>query len=196
LPMDPNSPTRTLGVGQRILLAVACQLWLWVNLFSQESEFEAIAVSIVQIVTVVLISLRLRHMPGIKDRWVRVVILLVVLLVAAVDLTIAGRELAGLSLWFSTAKLVPVAGLLALAAVIYCFFKAPTRMMLLLYTVSFVAGMRAVALMVSAQGSSPVGNFGTLRSTEAVVSMIYPIWFIFKGHYTPAPATEGTIEQK
>jgi hypothetical protein len=194
--MDPNSPTRTLGVGQRILLAVACQLWLWVNLFSQESEFEAIAVSIVQIVTVVLISLRLRHMTGIKDRWIRVVILLVVLLVAAVDLTIAGRELAGLSLWFSTAKLVPVAGLLALAGVVYCFFKAPTRLMLLLYTVSFVAGMRAVALMLSAQSSSEVGNFGTLTIVEAVGSTIYPLVFIFRGHYTPAPETEGTIEQK
>jgi hypothetical protein len=190
-----ETPTRTLGLSQRILLAVACQLWLWVNLFSQESEFEAIAVSIVQIAAVVLISLRLRHMTGINDRWIRVVILLVVLLVAAVDLTIAGRELAGLSLWFSTAKLVPVAGLLALAGVIYCFFKAPTRMMLLLYTVSFVAGMRAVALMISAQSSSQAGNFGTLGITEAVVSMIYPIWFIFRGHYTPAPGTEGTIER-
>ncbi len=131
-------------------------------------------------------------MTGIKDRWIRVVILLVVLLVAAVDLTIAGRELAGLSLWFSTAKLVPVAGLLALAGAIYCFFKAPTRLMLLLYTVSFVAGMRAVALMLSAQVSPEVGNFGTLRIVEAVASMIYPIWFIFRGHYTPLPDTEAT----
>ena len=190
--MDLETSPRTLGINQRILLAVACQLWLWVNLFSQASEFEAIAVSIVQIAAVVLISFRLRHMTGIKDRWIRVVILLVVLLVAAVDLTIAGRELAGLSLWFSTAKLVPVAGLLALAGAIYCFFKAPTRLMLLLYTVSFVAGMRAVALMLSAQVSPEVWNFGTLRIVEAVASMIYPIWFIFRGHYTPLPDTEAT----
>jgi hypothetical protein len=194
--MDPGTPTRTLRISQRIFLAVACQLWLWVNLFSQESEFEAIAVSIVQILTVVLISLRLRHMTGIKDRWIRVVILLVVLLVAAVDLTIAGRELAGLSLWFSTAKLVPLAALLALAGVIYCFFKGPTRMMLLLYTVSFVAGMRAVALMLSAQNTSEVENFGSLRIVEAVFSMIYPLVFIFRGHYTPQPGMETTIERK
>jgi hypothetical protein len=193
--MDPGSP-RTLGLSQRIFLAIACQLWLWVNLFSQGSEFEAIAVSIVQLAAVVLITLRLRHMTSINDRWVRVVILLVVLLVAAVDLTIAGRELAGISLWFSTAKLVPVAGVLAFAGVIYCFFKAPTRIMLLLYTVSFVAGMRAIALMLSAQGGSDTGNFGTLTIVEAVASMIYPLVFIFKGHYTPTPGTEATPERK
>jgi hypothetical protein len=192
--MDPGAP-KTLGLGQRFFLAIACQLWLWVNLFSQESEFEAIAVSVVQLAAVVLITLRLRHMTSINDRWVRVVILLVVLLVAAVDLTIAGRELAGISLWFSTAKLVPVAGVLAFAGVIYCFFKAPTRIMLLLYTVSFVAGMRAIALMLAAQGSD-TGNFGTLTIVEAVASMSYPLVFIFKGHYTPTPGTEVTPERK
>ena len=175
-------------------MAVACQLWLWVNLFSQGSEFEAIAVSIVQLGAVLLISLRLRHMTAINDRWVRIVILLVVLLVAAVDLTIAGRELAGLSIWFSTAKLVPVTGVLAFAGAVYCFFKAPTRMMLLLYTVSFVAGMRAIALMISAQASDS-GNFGTLTIVEAVASTIYPLVFIFKGHYTPTPRTEVPIER-
>src|ERR1700747_2769475 len=107
--MDPGAP-RTLGIGQRIFLAIACQLWLWVNLFSQTSEFEAIAVSIVQLAAVLLIALRLRHMTAINDRWVRVVILLVVLVVAAVDLTIAGRELAGISLWFRKRKLLPVGG--------------------------------------------------------------------------------------
>ena len=189
--MDPGAP-RTLGIGQRIFLAFACQLWLWVNLFSQASEFEAIAVSIVQLVAVVLISFRLRHMRSINDRWVRVVILLVVLLVAAVDLTIAGKELAGFSLWFSTRKLVPVAGVLAFAGAIYCFFKAPTRIMLLLYTVSFVAGMRAIALMLAAQGNAETGNAGTLTIVEAVASMIYPIVFIFKGHYTPMPEPDQT----
>ena len=193
--MDPGAH-RTLGLGQRIFLAVACQLWLWVNLFSQASEFEAIAVSIVQLIAVVLIALRLRHMTTINDWWVRVVILLVVLLVAAVDLTIAGRELAGISLWFSTAKLVPVAAVLAFVGVVYCFFKAPTRIMLLLYTVSFVAGMRAIALMLSARGSSGTGDFGTLTIVEAVASMIYPLVFIFKGHYTPTPDTDATAEQK
>ena len=192
--MDPGAPARTLGISQRIFLAIACQLWLWVNLFSQASEFEAIAVSIVQLIAVLLISLRLRHMPAINDRWVRVVILVVVLLVAAVDLTIAGKELAGFSLWFSTRKLVPVAGLLAFAGAIYCFFKAPTRIMLLLYTVSFVAGMRSIALMLSAQASSETGNFETLTIVEAVASMIYPLVFVFKGHYTPVP--EATTDGK
>ena len=194
--MDPGPPARTLGIGQRFFLAIACQLWLWVNLFSQTSEFEAIAVSIVQLMAVVLITLRLRHMKSINDRWVRVVILLVVLLVAAVDLTIAGRELAGISLWFSTRKLFPVAGFLAFVGAIYCFFKAPTRIMLLLYTVSFVAGMRAIALMLAAQGSSETGNFETLTIVEAVVSMIYPLVFIFRGHYTPEPSTEVPFEPK
>ena len=194
--MEPGAPARTLGIGQRFFLAIACQLWLWVNLFSEASEFEAIAVSIVQLVAVVLISFRLRHMPSINDRWVRIVILLVVLLVAAVDLTIAGKELAGFSLWFSTRKLVPVAGLLAFAGAIYCFFKAPTRIMLLLYTVSFVAGMRAIALMLFAEGSSETGNFGTLTIVEAVVSMIYPLVFIFRGHYTPIPEPEATTDGK
>jgi hypothetical protein len=194
--MDPGPPARTLGIGQRIFLAIACQLWLWVNLFSQTSEFEAIAVSVVQLAAVLLIALRLRHMTAINDRWVRVVILLVVLVVAAVDLTIAGRELAGISLWFSTRKLVPVAGVLAFVGAIYCFFKAPTRIMLLLYTVSFVAGMRAIALILAAQGSSEPGNFETLTIVEAVVSMIYPLAFIFRGHYTPQPGPAATTEQK
>jgi hypothetical protein len=194
--MDPAAPARTLGIGQRIFLAFACQLWLWVNLFSQASEFEAIAVSIVQLVAVLLIALRLRHMRAINDRWVRIVILVVVLVVAAVDLTIAGKELAGFSLWFSTRKLVPVAGLLAFAGAIYCFFKAPTRIMLLLYTVSFVAGMRSIALMLSAQASSEAGNFGTPTIVEAGVSMIYPLVFIFRGHYTPMPKPEATDEAR
>jgi hypothetical protein len=194
--MDPDAPTRTLGISQRIFLAIACQLWLWVNLFSQATEFEAIAVSLVQLVAVVLIAFRLRHMRAINDRWVRVVILIVVLLVAAVDLTIAGRKLTGLSLWFSTRKLVPVAGVLAFAGVIYCFFKAPTRIMLLLYTVSFVAGMRAIALMIAAQAEPEAGNFGALTLAEAVASMIYPLVFIFRGHYTPGPATDTSLEPK
>jgi hypothetical protein len=194
--MDGGTPPRTLRLGQRFLLAVACQLWLWVNLFSQDSEFEAITVSLVQLAAVVLIALRLRHMKGLKDRWIRVGILVVVLLVAALDLTIAGRELAGLSVWFSTAKLVPVAAVLALAGVIYCFFKPPTRMTLLLYTVSFVAGMRALALILSGQGNSEAEPFGTVTIIEAIVSMIYPIVFVFKGRFSPVAPTEGVVENK
>jgi hypothetical protein len=192
--MDPDAPTRTLGISQRIFLAIACQLWLWVNLFLQASEYEAIAVSIVQLVAVVLIAFRLRHMRSINDRWVRVGILIVVLLVAAVDLTIAGRKLTGLSLWFSTRKLVPEAGVLAFAGVIYCFFKAPTRIMLLLYTVSFVAGMRAIALMLAAQAEPDAANFSTLTLVEAIASMIYPVVFIFRGHYTPEAMHDAPIE--
>jgi hypothetical protein len=183
--MDSVTPRRTLGIRQRIFLAVACQLWLWANLFSQDSEVEAITVSLVQLVAVVLISLRLRHMRALNDHWVRIAILVVVLLVAAVDLTIAGRELAGLSVWFSIAKLVPVAAVLAFASVIYCFFKAPTRMTLLLYTVSFVAGMRAVTLMLEGQGSAEQGNLGPVTIVEAVVSAIYPLVFLFRGRFSP-----------
>ena len=40
------------------------------------------------------------------------------------------------------------------------------------------------------------GNIGTLTIVEAVVSMIYPIAFIFRGHYTPQPAPAATTEQK
>ena len=182
--MSGETPPRTLGLGQRILLAVACQLWLWANLFAPRSEFESIAVSLVQLAAVVLISLRLRHMTSINDRWIRVAILLVVLLVVAVDLTISGRELAGLSIWFSTVKIVPVAAVLGFAGAFYCFLKPPTRFMLLLYTVSFVAAIRAVSLMFSGQ-SSDGGELGTVTVVEAVVSMIYPIFFVIRGRYSP-----------
>jgi hypothetical protein len=194
--MDSVNPRRTLGIRQRIFLAIACQLWLWANLFSQGSEVEAITVSLVQLVAVVLISLRLRHMRALNDRWVRVAILVVVLLVAAVDLTIAGRELAGLSVWFSIAKLVPVAAVLAFASVIYCFFKAPTRMTLLLYTVSFVAGMRAVALMLEGQGSAEEGNLGTVTIVEAVVSAIYPLVFLFRGRFSPMAKSDAAAAEE
>lgn len=183
--MSDQAPPRTLRFGQRILLALACQLWLWANLWAERSEFESIIVSLVQLAAVVLISVRLRHMKGINDRWIRVAILLVVVLVVAIDLTISGRELAGLSIWFSTVRIIPVAAFLAFAAVVYCFFKTPTRMMLLLYTVSFVAGMRAIALMFSGQRSSDSGTLGTLTVVEALVSTIYPIVFMFRGRYSP-----------
>jgi hypothetical protein len=194
--MDSVNPRRTLGIRQRIFLAIACQLWLWANLFSQGSEVEAITVSLVQLVAVVLISLRLRHMRALNDRWVRVAILVVVLLVAAVDLTIAGRELAGLSVWFSIAKLVPLAAVLAFASVIYCFFKAPTRITLLLYTVSFVAGMRAVALMLEGQGSAEEGNLGTVTIVEAVASAIYPLVFLFRGRFSPMAKSDATAAEE
>jgi hypothetical protein len=194
--MDSVTPRRTLGLRQRIFLAVACQLWLWANLFSQGSEVEAITVSLVQLVAVILISLRLRHMRALHDRWIRVAMLLVVLLVAAVDLTIAGRELAGLSVWFSVAKLVPVAAVLAFAAVIYCFFKAPTRITLLLYTVSFVAGMRAVALMFEGQGSPEAENLGSVAIVEAVVSAIYPLVFIFRGRFSPMAKSDAATTEE
>ena len=193
--MDSVTPRRTLGIRQRIFLAIACQLWLWANLFAQGSEVEAITVSLVQLVAVVLISLRLRHMQALNDRWVRVAILLVVLLVAAVDLTIAGRELAGLSVWFSIAKMVPVAAVLAFASVIYCFFKAPTRITLLLYTISFVAGMRAGALMLEGQGSE-AGNLGTVTIVEAVVSAIYPLVFIFRGRFSPMTRSDAAATEE
>ena len=194
--MDSVTPRRTLGIRQRIFLAIACQLWLWANLFAQGSEVEAIAVSLVQLLAVVLISLRLRHMQALNDRWVRVAILVVVLLVAAVDLTIAGRELAGLSVWYSIAKLVPVAAVLAFASVIYCFFKAPTRITLLLYTVSFVAGMRAVTLMLEGQGNAGQGNLGTLTIVEAVVSAIYPLVFIFRGRFSPMAKSDAAATEE
>jgi hypothetical protein len=193
--MDSVTPRRTLGIRQRIFLAIACQLWLWANLFAQGSEVEAITVSLVQLVAVVLISLRLRHMQALNDRWVRVAILVVVLLVAAVDLTIAGRELAGLSVWFSIAKMVPVAAVLAFASVIYCFFKAPTRITLLLYTISFVAGMRAVALMLEGQGNE-AGNLGTVTIVEAVVSAIYPLVFIFRGRFSPMAKSDAATAEE
>src|SRR5258707_12400105 len=104
--MDSVTPRRTLGLRQRIFLAIACQLWLWANLFSQGSEVEAITVCLVQLVAVIMICLRLRHMGTLTDRWVRVAMLLVLLLWAAVDLTIAGRESSRLSVWLSLAERV------------------------------------------------------------------------------------------
>jgi hypothetical protein len=194
--MDSVTPRRTLGIRQRIFLAIACQLWLWANLFLQGSEVEAITVSLVQLAAVILISLRLRHMRALNDRWIRVAILVVVLLAAAVDLTIAGRELAGLSVWFSVAKLIPVAAVLAFASVIYCFFQAPTRITLLLYTVSFVAGMRAVTLMFEGQGNPEAENLGSVVLVEAVVSTIYPLAFIFKGQFSPMAKADSTATEE
>ena len=81
----------------------------------------------------------------------------------------------------------------ALAAILYCIFTKPTRLMLLLYTVTFVAGIHAVALTLAFFGSrsstAPSADFSpflTARSLSIfglVVSLVYPIYFVAKGRY-------------
>jgi hypothetical protein len=188
--MSGEPPPRALGIGQRLLLAVVCQIWLFATLFGQRYEFEFLVVSIVQLVAVALFSLRLRHMRYINDRWIRVVILLVVLLVVALDLAVSGRVLAGLSPWSVTLTIIPIAAVLAFAGAAYCYFKTPTRMMLLLYTISYVAGMRAVALIFSGQGSSGPETPGIVTIMEGAISIIYPVIFIFRGQYSPVARPE------
>jgi hypothetical protein len=69
-------------------------------------------------------------------------------------------------------------------------------MTLLLYTVSFVAGMRAVALMLEGQGSAEEGNLGTVTIVEAVVSAIYPLVFLFRGRFSPMAKSDATATEE
>ncbi|HZC36320.1 MAG TPA: hypothetical protein VE242_11930, partial [Chthoniobacterales bacterium] len=85
--------TRKLGVNQRILLALACELWICANIFPRRSNLGFFIVGLVQLIAVVLIFVRLRNSPS--DFWIRSFILLVVVFVTAVDLFIAVWQLSG-----------------------------------------------------------------------------------------------------
>jgi hypothetical protein len=183
--------TRKLGVNQRVLLALACVLWICANLFPQRSDLGLCIVSLVQLIAAILIFVRLRHSTGYFRT--RSLALLVVVLVTGVDLFISLWQLSGHEFPLWVANLGPIELAAALAAVIYCIFTRPTRLMLLLYTVTFVAGIHAVALTLvfwgnrsSAAASADFLPFLTAKSLSIfglIVSLIYPIYFVAKGRY-------------
>jgi len=183
--------TRKLGVNQRVLLALACELWICANIFPQRSDLGFCIVSFVQLIAAILIFVRLRNSPGYFR--IRSLVLLVVVFITGVDLFIALWQLSGQEFPLWIANLGPIELVAALVAIIYCIFTKPTRLMLLLYTVTFVAGIHAVALTLmffgSRSGAAPSADFSpfltakSLRFFGLVISLIYPIYFVAKGRY-------------
>jgi len=188
---QPVSFTRKLGVNQRVLLALACELWICANIFPRRSELGFCIVSLVQLIAAALIFVRLRNSPGYFR--IRGLILLVVIFVTIVDLFIALWQLSGNEFPLWIAGLGPIELAAAVAALIYCIFTKPTRLMLLLYTITFVAGVHAVELTLAflrrPLEASPSAGFPPFLSPNALsifsllVSLIYPIYFIAKGRY-------------
>jgi hypothetical protein len=196
---QPVSVTRKLGVNQRVLLALACELWICANIFPRRSDLGFFIVAFVQLIAAVLIFVRLRRSPSYFR--IRSLVLLVVVFITGVDLLIALWQLLGHEFPLWIANLGPIALAAALAAIIYCVFTKPTRLMLLLYTITFVAGIHAVALTLAFLGSrsfaAPGANFSPFLATKALsilgllVSLIYPIYFVAKGRYARQFVTVG-----
>jgi hypothetical protein len=157
-------------------------------------------VSLVQLIAAALIFVRLRHSPS--NFRIRRLILLVVVFITVVDLFIALWQLSGreFPLWIAT--LGPIELAAALAAIVYCIFAKPTRLALLLYTITFVAGVHAVALTLalfgSLAGAAPDANFSPFLSAKTLsifgllVSLVYPIYFVAKGRYARQFVTVGS----
>jgi hypothetical protein len=185
------SSTRKLGVNQRVLLALACELWICANIFPRPSDLGFCIVSLVQLIASALIFVRLRNSPSYFR--IRGLILLVVVFITAVDLFIALWQLSGhaFPLWIATFGPIELAA--ALAAIVYCIFTKPTRLMLLLYTITFVAAVHAVGLTLVFLGNlasgAPSADFSPFPSAKVLiifgllVSLIYPIYFVAKGRY-------------
>jgi hypothetical protein len=186
--------TRKLGVNQRVILALACELWICANIFPRHSDIGFLIVNFVQLIAVILFFLRLRHTSGTSHFWACSAILVVVLVVTAVDFSIAFSQLSGRGFpgWF--ANFGPAELVAALIGIGYCFLAKPTRMMLLLYTITFVAAVHAVALTLALagnfSGAPPNAQFSpfltaakALSLLEVAVSVIYPIFFVIKGRY-------------
>jgi hypothetical protein len=186
--------TRKLGVNQRVMLALACELWICANIFPGRSHIGLLIVSLVQLIAVVLYFVRLRHTIGTSHFWFCTAILLVVLVITAGDFLIALSQRYGRSFPVWLPNLGPIELVAALIGVGYCFLAKPTRMMLLLYTITFVAAVHAVALTSALAGNfagAPSGSgFSRIPTAatavsllELAVSVIYPIYFIVKGRY-------------
>jgi len=196
---QPDSFTRKLGINQRVLLAFACELWICANIFPGRSDLGFGIVSLVQLIAAVLIFVRLRNSPNYFR--VRSLALLVVVLITLVDLFIALWQLSGHEFPLWIANLGPIELAAAFAAIVYCIFTRPTRLMLLLYTITFVAGVHAVALtfvfMSVRSGAIPGADFSpflafkTLRIFGLLVSLVYPIYFVAKGRYARQFITVG-----
>jgi hypothetical protein len=185
---------RKLGVNQRVILALACELWICANIFPRPSNIGFLIVSFVQLIAVILFFFRLRHTPGTTHFWACSAILAVVLVITAVDFSIAFSQLSGRGFPLWLANLGPIELSAAVIGVGYCFLAKPTRMMLLLYTITFVAAVHAVALTLALagnfSGASPSAQFSPFISAakalsllEVAVSVIYPIYFVIKGRY-------------
>jgi hypothetical protein len=197
---QPVSFTRKLGVSQRVLLAVACELWICANIFPQRSELGFLIVSLVQLIAAALIFVRLRNSPSYFR--MRGLILLVVVFTTAVNLFIAACQLSGHEFPLWIAILGPIELVAAVAAIIYCIFTKPTRLMLLLYTITFVAGVHAGALALAflggRSGAAASADFSPLLSPNALsifallISLIYPIYFVAKGRYARQFITVGS----
>jgi hypothetical protein len=184
--------TRKLGLNQRVLLAFACQLWICANIFPRRSNLGFCIVSLVQLIAIVLIYVRLRRSP--RYFRARTPVLGVVLFISGVDLFIALWQLSGRNFPVWIANLGPIELAAAVIAFVYCIFTKPTRLTLLLYTVTFVAGTHAVALMLAffspATGGVPSVDFSpfltatkTLSIFELVLSLVYPVYFVLRGRY-------------
>jgi hypothetical protein len=195
---------RRLGLGQRICLAIACELWICANIFPRRSDLGFCIVSVVQLIAVVLIFLRLRRSPAAPHFRIRSGILLVVLFITGIDLFTAFWQLSGHNFPVGIANLGPIELVAALVGVIYCFYTKPTRLMLLLYTITFVAAVHAVALTLAfagaLAGTPPSADFSPfltmakmLSIFEVAVSVIYPIYFILKGRYARQLATHSEV---
>jgi hypothetical protein len=186
------SLTRELGLNQRVLLALACQLWICANIFPRRSNLGFCIVSLVQLIAVILIYVRLRHSP--RYFRARTPVLGVVLFITGVDLFIALWQLSGRNFPLWIANLGPVELAAAVIAYVYCIVTKPTRLTLLLYTITFVAGTHAVALTLAlfgaAAGGVPSADFSpfvtaakTLSIFELVISLVYPVYFVLRGRY-------------
>jgi len=191
--------TRKLGVNQRVLLAFACELWICANIFLGRSDLGFWIVSLVQLIAAVLIFGRLRNSPSYFR--VRSLVLLVVVFITGVDLFIALWQLSAHEFPIWIANVGPIELAAAFLAIVYCILTRPTRLMLLLYTITFVAGVHAVALtlafMNARSGGIPSADFSpflavkTLRIFGLLVSLIYPIYFVAKGRYARQFITVG-----
>jgi hypothetical protein len=110
-----------------------------------------------------------------------------------VDLSIAVWQLSGHEFPLWIADLGPIELFAALAAIGYCIFTKPTRLMLLLYTITYVAGIHAVALTLmffaSRSSAAPSADFSPFLTAKSLsifgllISLIYPTYFVAKGRY-------------
>jgi hypothetical protein len=107
-----------------------------------------------------------------------------------VYLGISGRAI---PIWLSSFGAVEL--VFALGAVLYTFLQRPTRILLILYTVSFVAAIQAgtltstliATLSRTANGSDYAALLGIQKIITlfaAAGSMIYPILFLIRGQYS------------
>jgi hypothetical protein len=190
-----NVAGRRLSIRQRFLLGIACQLWIWVNFVAHRSAIEATVVSLIQLVAVILIFLRVKRTPGEKEFYARGIVLLITLIITLVNLGIIFLNTSGQTIPVWLSSLGPVGLVFALGAALYSFLQRPTRMLLILYTVSFVAAIQAgtltSTLVASLSQTAHSSDYAALLGLQKIItlfaaagSMIYPILFLIRGQYS------------